>query len=49
MCVCVCVWQDKEPFLFVFQLRDDMHAFLSACVDKQGLQICCMFTETTIC
>ncbi|XP_076144376.1 structural maintenance of chromosomes protein 5-like [Alosa pseudoharengus] len=36
----------KDPFLFVFQLRQDMDAFVDACADQQGLQISCMFLET---
>ncbi|KAG5277950.1 hypothetical protein AALO_G00093190 [Alosa alosa] len=36
----------KDPFLFIFQLRQDMDAFVAACADQQGLQISCMFLET---
>ncbi|XP_012696289.2 structural maintenance of chromosomes protein 5-like isoform X1 [Clupea harengus] len=36
----------KDPFLFIFQFREDMDAFVDACADDQGLQISCMFLET---
>lgn len=36
----------KDPFLFVFQLREDMEVFLDACADQQGLRVNCMFLET---
>ncbi|XP_066523048.1 uncharacterized protein [Hoplias malabaricus] len=36
----------KEPFLFIFEYRDDMELFLKACVDEQGLRVNAMFVVT---
>ncbi|XP_053556357.1 structural maintenance of chromosomes protein 5-like [Bombina bombina] len=35
----------REPFLFVFQNREDMELFLQACLDQQGLQVNAMFNK----
>lgn len=29
----------KEPFVFQFELRDDMEVFLQECHDKMGLRV----------
>ncbi|XP_039608503.1 structural maintenance of chromosomes protein 5-like isoform X2 [Polypterus senegalus] len=36
----------KEPFIFIFQFRDDMELFTQKCRDKMKLKVNCIFNES---